>query len=226
MARAPVSERRLVVAIRPRQGARPARYPSDPPRAIPQAADKLIHGIARARQTRRTCCLAIYDFAGISPYTSCRHPCLEDAPGQGRSRRRRRAIGLALTPAGTGFNVRERSTMGCRMHCMVCRAFWVTAITQKKVTGPLAGLSVAAFPRERNAPEGGIADSAGAAGLMRCGVLVDRITRLVLKRVIGRSTNSLIWWFDSADGWDSSVSIEPLAGRSTRPPFGPRREPR
>ena len=39
--------------------------------------------------------------------------------------------------------------------------------------------------------------------------LVDRITRLVPKRVVGRSTNSLIWWFD-ADGWDSSVSIEPL----------------
>ena len=41
------------------------------------------------------------------------------------------------------------------------------------------------------------------------GVLVDRILRLVPKRSFGRSTNLLIWWFD-ADGWNSSVRIEPL----------------
>ncbi len=35
--------------------------------------------------------------------------------------------------------------------------------------------------------------------------LVDRIQRLVPKLWIGRSTKLLIWWFDSVNGWDSSV---------------------
>ena len=40
---------------------------------------------------------------------------------------------------------------------------------------------------------------------------MDRITRLNPKRVVVRSTNLMIRWFDSTNEWDSSVGIEPLA---------------
>ncbi len=40
---------------------------------------------------------------------------------------------------------------------------------------------------------------------------VDRILRLVPRQRIGRSPPLLFLWFDSADRWDSSLSIEPRA---------------